>query len=448
MGRLFGTDGVRGIANRELSCPIAYGIGRAAAALLNEGNTQRPLILVGGDTRASTGMLSAAISAGLCSSGADVMDLGVLPTPAISFLVGKYKAVAGIVVSASHNPFEYNGIKIFGADGRKLPDMLEDKIESTVLDGKDGLYCPIGNNVGRIGTADKPSIDYIKHIINTVKCSFEGIKIALDCANGAASATAGEIFTSLGASVSIINASPDGQNINKSCGSTHIEALGAFVKENRLDCGAAFDGDADRCIFVDENGKEVDGDAIMAICSLDLAEHGRLRENRVVGTVMTNLGFRKFCEAHGIDFTATKVGDRFVLEEMLLGNCSFGGEPSGHIIFRDFSMTGDGQLTAVQLVSLIKRSGKPLSELASVMIPFPQVTVNIPVTPEGKLRFYTDERIIGAIEYEKERLGDDGRLIVRPSGTEPFIRVTAECRSRRQAEEITSRLAELIFKTL
>lgn len=448
MGSLFGTDGVRGIANRGLDCPLAYNIGRAVAAIIAEGKDKKPLFLIGGDTRTSTEMLSAAVSAGICSSGADVIRLGVIPTPAVSYLVGKYRADAGIVISASHNPFEYNGIKIFGADGKKLPDMLEDRIEATVSGGAGELPSPVGEAVGNIRLSDKSSDDYIKHIIDSSEYSFEGIKVAVDCANGASSATAGEIFTKLGATVSLINASPDGKNINTDCGSTHIEALGAYVRENRLDCGAAFDGDADRCIFVDENGEEVDGDAIMAICALDLAERGRLRGNRVVGTVMTNLGFVKFCDSHGINFTATKVGDRFVLEEMLLADCSFGGEPSGHIIFRDHAVTGDGQLTAVQLLSLIKRSGKPLSELSSVMVPFPQVTVNVPVTPGGKLRFYTDERIGRAIEAGKESLGDDGRLIVRPSGTEPYIRVTAECKSREEAQSITARLAELINNTL
>lgn len=448
MGILFGTDGVRGVANRELDCPLAYLIGRATAAILAEGKAQKPFFLIGGDTRASTAMLSAAVISGLCSAGADVLDLGVAPTPAVSYLVLKHRADAGIVVSASHNPFEYNGIKIFGPDGRKLPDMLEDKIESIVLHGREGLASPIGESVGRLRTMDKPLTDYIKHTIDSSECSLEGIKTAIDCSNGAATVTAEKIFTSLGASVSIINASPDGKNINKDCGSTHIETLGAFVRENGLDCGAAFDGDADRCIFVDENGKEVDGDAIMAICALDLAERGRLRGQRVVGTVMTNLGFVRFCDAHGIAFIATKVGDRFVLEEMFLADCSFGGEPSGHIIFRDHSVTGDGQLTAVKLLSLMKRRGKPLSKLASVMVPFPQVTVNVPASPEGKLRFYTDEKIGSAIETEKERLGDDGRLIVRPSGTEPFIRITAECRDRAQAQEVAARLAELISKNL
>lgn len=448
MGILFGTDGVRGVANRELDCPLAYLIGRAVASILSEGKTQKPLFLTGGDTRASTGMLSAAVASGLCSAGADVLDLGVAPTPALSYLVLKHRADAGIVISASHNPFEYNGIKIFGPDGRKLPDMLEDRIEDIVLHGGESLHSPVGEGVGRLYSAEKQLIDYIKHTIDSSECSLEGIKTAIDCANGAATVTAEKIFTSLGASVSIINDSPDGKNINKDCGSTRIEALGTYVRENGLDCGAAFDGDADRCIFVDENGKEVDGDAIMAICALDLAERGRLRGNRVVGTVMTNLGFVRFCDEHGINFTATKVGDRFVLEEMFLADCSFGGEPSGHIIFRDHSVTGDGQLTAVKLLSLMKRSGKKLSELASVIVPYPQVTLNVPVSPEGKLRFYTNEEITSATESEKERLGDRGRLIVRPSGTEPFIRITAECRDRAQAQEVAARLAGIISENL
>ncbi len=448
MGRLFGTDGVRGIANAELTCTRAFEIGRAAAAVLTEGCRRRPVFVVGGDTRASTGMLSCAISAGLCSVGADVIDLGVIPTPAVSYLVGKYKADAGIMISASHNTYDYNGIKIFGGNGCKLPDMLEDRIEAIVIDKAITPPAPVGDGVGRITFAENAAKDYIDHVKSTVMFSLDGLKIALDCANGVASATAEKLFTDLGAEVTLLANTPNGSNINENCGSTHIEALAKFVKENDFDCGAAFDGDADRCLCVDENGELIDGDRIMAICALDLASRGRLHGSTVVGTIMTNLGFVKFCEENNLRFIATKVGDRFVLEEMLIGEYSFGGEQSGHIIFRDFAATGDGQLTAAQIFSLVNRSEKKMSELASVMTPYPQVSVNVKVSAEGKLLFYTDPEINEAIAEVKKTLGDDGRIVVRPSGTEPLIRVMVEGRNIEEINTLANKVADKIRSNL
>ncbi len=448
MGRLFGTDGVRGIANTELSCMQAFEIGRAAASLLSENSRRRPVFVIGGDTRCSTPMLMRAVSAGLCSVGADVIDLGIIPTPAVSYLVGKYKADAGVVVSASHNPYEYNGIKLFGGNGQKLPDLLEERIEAIVLDKISAIPAPTGDDIGRILSGYDAEKDYIEHIKSSVMYSLNGMKIALDCANGAASRTAERLFTKLGAEVIILSNAPDGVNINQDCGSTHIERLAAFVRENGCDCGAAFDGDADRCLCVDENGDVIDGDRIMAICALDLASRGRLHGNTVVGTVMTNLGFIKFCEQNGLRFVATNVGDRFVLEEMLIGEYSFGGEQSGHIIFRDFANTGDGQLTAAQLFSLVRRSGKRLSELASVMTPYPQTIVNISVSNEGKLQFFTDPTIKDAIDTAKSELGNDGRVVVRPSGTEPLIRIMVEGRDEETIGAIAARIAETINSAL
>ncbi len=448
MGRLFGTDGVRGIANTELSCDRAFEIGRAAASVLSEGSRRRPVFVIGGDTRCSTDMLIRSVSAGLCSVGADVIDLGVIPTPAVSYLVGKYKADAGVVISASHNPFEYNGIKIFGGNGQKLPDLLEERIEAIVLDKIIELPCPTGDDIGRILPNYDAEKDYIDHIKSSVMFSLDGIKIALDCANGAASKTAKRLFTELGAEVLVINDEPNGININRDCGSTHLETLSAFVRENGCDCGAAFDGDADRCLCVDENGNYIDGDRIMAICALDLSSRGRLQGNTVVGTVMTNLGFIKFCEENGLRFIATKVGDRFVLEEMLLGEYSFGGEQSGHIIFRDFAHTGDGQLTAAQLFSLIRRSEKTLSELASVMTSYPQTTINVTVSQNGKLQFFTHPEIKKDIEAAKNELGNDGRIVVRPSGTEPLIRIMVEGRDNTVIEGIAERVAETVRTAL
>ena len=444
MGRLFGTDGVRGIANTELTCELAMDIGRAAASVLSDGCRRRPTFVVGSDTRASSDMLGSAIIAGLCSVGADVIQLGVVPTPAVAYLVGKYKADAGIMISASHNPAEFNGIKIFNGSGYKLADMLEERIEDIILDKNYSFNFPKGHEVGKLTYAENAAKDYIRYIASSVHYSISGMRIAIDCANGSASATAPELFKLLGADIHVLSAEPDGTNINKDCGSTHMEALASYVKENGLDCGIAFDGDADRCLCVDENGNMVDGDMIMAICALDLKKRGKLNNNTVVGTVMTNFGFGKFCDDNGIRFIATKVGDRYVLEEMLLEDYSFGGEQSGHIIFRDFATTGDGQLTAAQLLSLMKTSGKSLSELASVMTRYPQTMVNLTVSKEGKLAFFTDSAISEKIEEVKEILGKSGRILVRPSGTEPLIRVMLEGMDIAQIEKLAGEVAEVI----
>lgn len=427
MGRLFGTDGVRGIANRELSCEQAMKLGRAAASVIGERLSRKPLFLIGSDTRISSSMLEAAAAAGICSAGADVKLLGTVPTPAVAFLVKKMGADAGIMISASHNPHDYNGIKIFSGEGYKLPDELEEKIESLVLDGNGTENdLPVGGGVGRI-ELDRDAIrDYCDHIVASTHERFDGLRIAIDCANGSASVSAERLFTSLGAEVHMLHHTPDGVNINTACGSTHMESLMAYVTEHGLDCGLAFDGDADRFLAVDENGSLVDGDRIMAICALDLKKQGKLPFDTVVGTIMTNFGFTKYCDQNGLRFIATKVGDRYVLEEMLLGGYSIGGEQSGHIIFRDYATTGDGQLTAIQLLSIMVRQKQSLSSLASIMTQYPQYMVNLTVTPEGKLSFYTDPEIKKAIDDARDMLGDSGRVVVRPSGTEPLIRVMAE----------------------
>ena len=448
MGRLFGTDGVRGIANTELTCERALAIGRAAAAVLTEGCRRRPVFVVGMDTRTSSDMLACSVMSGLCSVGADVINLGVVPTPAVAYLVEKYKADAGIMISASHNPSEFNGIKIFSGDGYKLPDLLEERVEAIVLDGASVLPQPTGDSVGKIEYAENACRDYINHVKSSVPFSLDGLTIAVDCANGSASGTAETLFTELGAQVNMLACTPNGANINDNCGSTHIEALAEYVRENKLDCGVAFDGDADRCLCVDENGSLVDGDMIMAICSLDLKERGRLNRNAVVGTIMTNFGFTKFCDENGLKFVATKVGDRFVLEEMLLEDYSFGGEQSGHVIFRDFATTGDGQLTASQLLSILRRKGKPLSELAGVMKHYPQTLINIRISNDGKLRFYTDQAVKQAIEEAKTMLGSGGRIVVRPSGTEPLIRVMTEGEDIELTEKAARIAADAIEQNL
>jgi len=448
MGRLFGTDGVRGIANKELTCELAMEIGRAAASVLSDGCRHRPSFVIGSDTRASSDMLGAALIAGLCSVGADVIQLGVVPTPAVAYLVGKYKADAGVMISASHNPAEFNGIKIFSGNGFKLPDMLEEKIEDIILEKHKTYALPLGGEVGKVTYAKDAATDYIRHIKSTAHCSLDGLHIAIDCANGSASATAPALFTELGATVSFLSYEPDGVNINRDCGSTHLDALAKYVVENKLDCGVAFDGDADRCLCVDEQGNVVDGDMIMAICALDLKKRGKLNRDTVVGTIMSNFGFGKFCDDNNIRFIATKVGDRYVLEEMLLEDYSFGGEQSGHIIFRDFATTGDGQLTAAQPLVHMKRSGKKLSELASVMTRYPQTMVNLKISAEGKIAFYTDREINEKLEWAKNELGKSGRIVVRPSGTEPLIRVMVEGSDEEQIKAIAQEVANTITTRL
>ncbi len=448
MARLFGTDGVRGVANESLTCELAVKIGQAAAAVLGGNQKKRPLVAVGMDTRISSDMLAGALSAGLCSSGADVLSLGVIPTPAVAYLVRKYHADAGVVISASHNSAEFNGIKIFSANGYKLPDELEEKIEDMIL-GDEKIHGEIiGADVGRIIPAENAHKDYVDYLRQTVSHTLDGLKIAIDCANGAASTTAPMLFEQLGAQCHILNADPNGVNINDNCGSTHMESLRKYVLNNSMDVGIAFDGDADRCLCIDEKGNEVDGDFIMAICASDMKKHGKLKKDTVIGTVMTNLGFIKFCQANGINFIPTKVGDRYVLEEMLLEDYKLGGEQSGHVIFGDCATTGDGELTALKVLSVMYRESEKLSELASVMKKYPQVMVNVKVSPEGKINFYTDSKVKRAIEKAKESLGDTGRVVVRVSGTEPLIRVMAEGENTDEITQIVNTAADEIKAAL
>ncbi len=448
MGRLFGTDGVRGVANKDLTCELAMKLGRAAAAVLTNKSTRHPRVIIGKDTRLSSDMLENAMAAGLCSVGASVVLLGVVPTPAVAYLVEKYKADAGIMISASHNSYEYNGIKIFSGDGFKLPDDLEERIESLILGEAPLPAAPADSDLGTVETAPNALRDYIDHVKSTVHFSLDGLEIALDCANGSSAMTAETLFTELGAKVHMLANEPNGVNINDGCGSTHMESLIEYVKTHRVDAGIAFDGDADRCLAVDENGEPVDGDFIMAICGLDMKSRGKLNKNCIVGTIMTNLGFIKFCEANGIHFEATKVGDRYVLEEMLLENYSFGGEQSGHVIFRDFATTGDGQLTAAQLLSIMKRREAKLSSMTTVMERYPQTMKNIRVSPEGKLAFYTDPKVKQAIDAATKTLAGNGRVIVRPSGTEPLLRVMVEGQDLALIEKIAEDISEVIKEEL
>ena len=448
MGRLFGTDGARGVANSELTCELAMEIGRAAAMVLTDNQHRKAKIIIGKDTRLSSDMLEGALTAGLCSVGADVIILGVVPTPAVAFLVGKYKADAGIMISASHNPHEFNGIKIFSGDGYKLPDMLEEEIEAIVLDKVKTPKIAVGPNIGHVKYADNAVRDYVDHIKTTVPFSLDGLKIALDCSNGSASRTAKKLFTELGAECHMLFDNPNGININENCGSTHMMALMDYVKDHDLDAGIAFDGDADRCLAVDEKGNLVDGDFVMAICAADLKSRGKLAKNTVVGTIMTNMGFNRFCDENGLKFVSTKVGDRYVLENMLREGYNFGGEQSGHVIFLDFSTTGDGQLTAAQLLSIVKRRNAKLSSLATLMERYPQVMVNVKVSNEGKIAFYTDSKVKQAIEKAKEQVAGKGRVLVRLSGTEPLIRVMVEGEDYNQIERLANEVADVVRRRL
>ena len=443
MGRLFGTDGARGIANKELTCELAMNIGRAAAMVLANEN-KHPKILIGKDTRLSGDMLEGALTAGLCSIGADVVLLGTVPTPAVAYLIKKYKADAGIMISASHNPFEFNGIKIFSSDGYKLPDELENEIESIVLDHAKPFEVLVNDGIGKVTKAENAVSDYIEHIISTVPYRLDGMNVAIDCSNGSASTTARELFTKLGANCHILSAEPDGININDKCGSTHLENLQKYVVENGLEMGVAFDGDADRCLAVDENGNIIDGDFIMAICAMDLYSRGKLAKNTAVGTVMSNMGFGKFCEDNNIKFVSTNVGDRYVLEAMLREGYNFGGEQSGHVIFLDYSTTGDGQLTAAQLLSLVHRRNAKMSSIATLMTHYPQILINVKVTNEGKVQFYKNQDIKNKIESVKNELGSDGRILVRLSGTEPLVRVMLEGLDKEKITRLANETADLI----
>lgn len=444
MGRLFGTDGVRGVANSGLDCELAMRIGRAAAMVLTEETHHRPKIIIGKDTRISSDMLEAALTAGICSVGADAVTLGFIPTPAVAYLVKKYGADAGVMISASHNPVEYNGIKIFSGNGYKLSDSLEEKIEQIVLDGTQTAPEKTGAQVGRVISCTTAVKDYVQYLKTTIDCKFTGLRVAVDCANGSASTTAPSLFEATDGEFELINAHPDGLNINDGCGSTHIGTIAEFVRKNGFDVGIAFDGDADRCLAVDENGDLIDGDKLIALFAASLKKHGRLKSNTAVVTVMTNFGFTRFADKNGVNIATTKVGDRYVLEEMLKNGYVIGGEQSGHIIFLDYATTGDGEVTALQLLSILKRTGKKASQLAKIMDCYPQVMVNVEVPNEMKAVVMNDSSVTDAISAAEGTLADDGRVLVRPSGTEPLIRVMVEGKSKPVIEKLADHIAGLI----
>lgn len=445
MGKYFGTDGVRGVANKELTAELAYSIGRCGGYVL-AGNVEKPTVVIGMDTRISGVMLESALVAGLLSIGANVIRLGIVSTPGIAYITRMLKADAGVMISASHNPVEDNGIKFFGSDGFKLSDETELKIEALMDAEEDELPRPVGDGLGTVTVDDKSRYLYLEYLKTTVSHRFNGLKIVLDCANGAAYELAPKIFTELGAEVIAIGANPNGLNINDQCGSTHPEKLKAEVLRLKADIGLAFDGDADRLIAIDENGEEADGDFILCICGDAMNRAGKLKDNTIVSTVMSNIGFYKATEKLSLKTVKTAVGDRYVMEEMRRGGYNLGGEQSGHVIFLDYNTTGDGMLTAIQLVDTLVASGKKLSEQKSLMKQYPQVLVNVRV--QDKSNYPGNAAIAAAIQKVEQKLGDNGRVLVRPSGTESLIRVMAEGPDKVELERYVDEIVEVVKKEL
>ena len=449
MEKLFGTDGIRGVVNAGLDAKLAYQVGLAAASVLaKETGKARPLFAIGKDTRISSDLLEGALIAGLCTAGADVLHLGVIPTPGVAFVTVDAGADAGVVISASHNPFEHNGIKIFNGQGFKLSDELEAKIEAIILDGVE-VPAKTHGDIGRVTYADqKESEDYIDHLAGTVDSDLAGLRILVDCANGAASATAARLFDRFPQlHTDVINADPDGVNINVACGSTHLDALKDMVKAGGYDLGVAFDGDADRCLMVDETGEEIDGDQVIAACGLDLKRQGKLPGDTLVATVMSNLGLHVFAKENGLSVFCTDVGDRNVLEKMEACGYVLGGEQSGHTIFRAFSTTGDGQLTALQFLQLLHRSGGKASALVAGCRRFPQVLINVPVSDKAKKAEIMASPVLKEeIARRETALAGDGRILVRPSGTEALIRVMVEAKDGSTAQNCAEELADVIKK--
>lgn len=444
MGKFFGTDGVRGVANVELTPELAYKLGRAGAYVLTKHTNHTAKIIVGMDTRISGDMLESALIAGICSVGAHAVSLGVVPTPAVAHLVRAYNADAGIVISASHNPVQDNGIKFFNSQGFKLRDDIELEIESYMTDLWEELPRPTGDRVGAKTVCEEAIDDYVEFVQTTTDIKLDGIKVAIDCANGATYKAAPVALTELGAEVYAIHREPDGTNINKNCGSTHIEGLSRYVVEHKCDLGIAFDGDGDRCLAVDSNGNLVDGDVIMAICGNYMKEQGKLKNDTIVATVMSNLGLHIMGKEKGIKIEKTNVGDRYVLEHILENGDCFGGEQSGHIIFFDYNTTGDGIVTAIQLLTTLKKTGKSLDEAKEIMDVLPQALVNARVDNKRKKDYIKNETIKSEIEKLEAKFSGEGRVLIRPSGTEPIVRVMIEGRDQKVIQQEAERLAKLI----
>ena len=444
MGKLFGTDGIRGVVGETLTAELAYQVGRAVTTVLTEELGHKPIITIGKDTRISSDMLESALMAGICSVGGDVMPFGTIPTPAVAFLTVQEHADAGIVISASHNPYEHNGIKVFNGQGYKLSDEMEAKVEELIL-----YHTNIpAKTHGEIGTRfhgmRQMKKDYIHHLYSTLDCDLTGLRVLVDCANGAASATAPQLFGMLPLQADFIHAEPDGININTNCGSTHLESLAEGVVAGGYDLGIAFDGDADRCLLVDEKGNTIDGDKIMAVCATELRRQGKLNGNAVVATVMSNLGLHEFCKKNGMVLVCTDVGDRHVLEKMVECNYMIGGEQSGHMIFRQYATTGDGELTALQFLQALKLSGLQASELVSCCPQYPQELVNVKVATDAKQRIMKSEDLWERVRSREDQLSGEGRILVRPSGTEALIRVMVEAKTTDIALDVANELADFV----
>lgn len=446
MGKLFGTDGIRGVVGENLTADLAFQVGQAVGTVLMEEKGERPTVVLGKDTRISSDMLEAALIAGLCSVGADVKPVGDIPTPAVAYLTRQEKADAGIMVSASHNPYEHNGIKVFSGQGYKLSDALEERVEEKILSHTPMTLKTRGELGRRHHGMKQLKRDYIDFVASTVDADLSGLRILVDCANGAASATAPELFGRFKAHTVFLHRTPDGVNINDRCGSTHLEDLAAQVVAGGYDIGVAFDGDADRCLLVDETGGIIDGDKVMAVCALDMKRRGILRGNAIVATVMSNLGLHEFCRNHGIDLACTAVGDRNVLEEMIRQDFRIGGEQSGHTIFTALETTGDGQVTALQFLRVLSQSGKKASELTSVCTAYPQVLVNVEVPHSGgvKEKIMASQELAEAVKQQEAALNGEGRVLVRASGTEALIRVMVEAKTNEIAHNTADFLVSLI----
>jgi phosphoglucosamine mutase len=446
MGKLFGTDGIRGVVGENLTADLAFRVGQAVGTVLMEEKGSRPTVVIGKDTRISSDMLESALMAGICSVGGDVKPVGTIPTPAVAYLAMQEKADAGIVISASHNPYEHNGIKVFSGQGYKLSDEVEARIEEKILSHAP-MKLRTREEIGRRHHGMRQlKRDYIDFAASTIESDLAGLHILCDCANGAASATAPELFGRFKAHTDFIHRDPDGVNINSRCGSTHLRDLAAAVVKGGYDVGVAFDGDADRCLLVDEQGGEIDGDKVMAVCALDMKRRGKLDGNTIVATVMSNLGLHEFCRENGIDLRCTNVGDRNVLEEMLKYGFRIGGEQSGHTIFTELETTGDGEVTALQFLQVLARSGKKASELTAVCAAYPQVLLNVEVPHSGgvKERMMASPELKAAVEREEAALGGAGRVLVRASGTEALIRVMVEAKTTEKAESVAKVLADFI----
>jgi phosphoglucosamine mutase len=451
MPRLFGTDGVRGLANHDLTVELSLGLAQAAAVVLGKGRVadgrrasgRRPVAVVARDPRVSGEFISAAVAAGLASSGVDIYDAGVIPTPALAFLVADFEADFGVMISASHNPAPDNGIKFFARGGKKLPDIVEDRIEAALAEPK---LAPDGVEVGHIRRFADAEDRYVVHLVSTLPHRLDGLHVVLDCAHGAASGVSPDVFTLAGAKVTVLGAEPDGYNINDGVGSTHLDQLAAAVLEHGADLGIAHDGDADRCLAIDHLGRVVDGDQIMAVLALSMKERGKLTDDTLVATVMSNLGLRVAMQEHGITVLQTAVGDRYVLEALTEKNLALGGEQSGHVIMSEYATTGDGILTGLHLASEMARTGKSLAELASVMTVYPQILVN--VRGVDRERVHTDEVLTAAVRAAEAELGDSGRVLLRASGTEPLVRVMVEAADQATADRLAHALADVVRERL